>query len=213
MNVSQRDTDARAFHEMIWGEESARMYWDASLQDFCKWIKDRADRRLRAVPEDPSEVSDKEALQYSKIGLILATPAYRTEPIVARLIQAALIPQPTQRIATLRARKLIMGIAMHGEKAVPANEMDLVSWSELSKSEEKFGIDPEDAMAVDAMAAVTITGSTGSSQRVPRRVPRSFKNCMGCNRRFLAKRANNMTCSTRCRQRALRKTLRTARRG
>ena len=31
---------------------------------------------------------------------------------------------------------------------------------------------------------------------------RQFKECLGCGRRFLAKRANNTTCSASCRQKA-----------
>lgn len=36
------------------------------------------------------------------------------------------------------------------------------------------------------------------------RTPRTFKMCPGCGRRFLARRANNLTCSDRCRKRVTR---------
>ncbi len=38
-----------------------------------------------------------------------------------------------------------------------------------------------------------------------KRKSRKFKSCLGCGRRFLAKRGNNLTCSARCRQRYGRK--------
>lgn len=41
--------------------------------------------------------------------------------------------------------------------------------------------------------------------RTGKRTPRHFINCLGCDKRFLAKRANNLTCSPRCRLKAYRK--------
>jgi len=37
-----------------------------------------------------------------------------------------------------------------------------------------------------------------------KRTPRQFKQCLGCQKRFLAKRADNLTCSPKCRQRVVR---------
>ena len=37
-----------------------------------------------------------------------------------------------------------------------------------------------------------------------RKTPQTFKTCPGCDRRFLARRANNLTCSDRCRKRVTR---------
>ncbi len=42
--------EAREYHTLVWGEESARMYWDASQQDFCKWLVARASKPANVIP-------------------------------------------------------------------------------------------------------------------------------------------------------------------
>jgi hypothetical protein len=143
---------------------------------------------LDAITE---RLSDKEALQYSKVDPILATPAYRTQAIVARLIQAALAPEPTSELATLRARKLLMGIAKHGESAVPGNEMELISWSELSKAEALGALDQ-----IEASTTARVTGNRKSQKK-----SRHFKNCKQCGTKFLPKRRTAEFHSPVCRLR------------
>ena len=43
------------------------------------------------------------------------------------------------------------------------------------------------------------------AQHKSRRVVRHYKNCLGCGKKFLAKRANNTTCSPKCQRKAHRK--------
>ena len=42
-------------------------------------------------------------------------------------------------------------------------------------------------------------------QEVQSRRPRHYADCLGCGRKFLARRANNTTCSDKCRQKASRR--------
>src|ERR1700691_5441881 len=61
----------------------------------------------------------------------------------------------------------------------------------------------EEAMSVDEVREMWAADQV--KIRKARRVRRHFVNCLGCDKRFLAKRANNLTCSPRCRQRATRR--------
>ena len=115
----------------------------------------------------------------SLIYRLMQTPEYRTEEIVSRLLDAALLsPRQTSEELHRRAENILARINLYGASAIPKNEADLVSWSDLSV--------------------------VGVKVRSTERTPRKFKECLGCGRRFLAKRANNTTCSPKCRLRASR---------
>jgi len=61
----------------------------------------------------------------------------------------------------------------------------------------------EEAMSVDEVREMWAADQV--KIRKARHVRRHFVKCLGCDKRFLAKRANNLTCSPRCRQRATRR--------
>ena len=109
---------------------------------------------------------------------ILQTPEYRTVPIVERFIGAALVAGKKGNTFE-RAQNIIKRIEKYGDSAIPKNEFELISWSDLSVAE--------------------------GSAKDRKKAPRTFKACAGCGRRFLAKRANNLTCSNKCRLRANRR--------
>jgi hypothetical protein len=92
---------------------------------------------------------------------ILQTPAYRTVPIIARFLEAALVgikPKPTE--LARRAKNIVDRIVKYGERAIPKNEFDLASWSDVSVSNIGNGLE------------TTVTTRT----------------CLGCSRKFIASR-------------------------
>ena len=62
---------------------------------------------------------------------ILQTPTYRTVPIIARLLDAAIIAGPKDDLDGL-ARRILNRIARYGDSAIPRTEFDLVSWADLA---------------------------------------------------------------------------------
>jgi hypothetical protein len=87
-------------------------------------------------------------------------------------------------------------------------EADRDFLSELERPDPKRYTRLAKAIMIDAvrqeaarMAAPDLTVRQAASGR---KTPRTFKVCSGCGRRFLARRANNTTCSDRCRKRVTR---------
>jgi hypothetical protein len=110
---------------------------------------------------------------------VLSSESYRTLEIVERFMLAALVGQTVSSDISRRSQNILDRIAKYGESAIPKDELDLVAWSDLA-----------------------VSGS--AVKRAGKTTPRQFKKCLGCERKFLAKRANNLTCSTRCRARVSR---------
>ncbi len=125
-----------------------------------------------------TRASKTESLVYR----VLQTSKYRTVEIIERFLDAAMIAGDKSNLRW-RAQNILNRIATHGEDAVPRNEFDLVCWSDLQVP----------------------AGTQTKAKLIYKPKPRMFKVCLGCERRFLAKRANNLTCSPRCRSRASRK--------
>ena len=141
-----------------------------------------------SILEGP-DLSDRESLKFSRIGRNSASPSYRSEAILIRLMDGALgCPKHSQEKLQKRARKLLNGIARHGEAAVPTNELELVCWSGLSRPEE---IEPL-AEVIEIAAA---------SKRTERTTSRHFKNCIACGRKFLPSRSDAKFDSPKCRLR------------
>jgi hypothetical protein len=118
----------------------------------------------------------------SLIYRILQSPSYRTVEIVERFLDAAIIAGDKSNLRC-RAQNILDRITKHGDSAIPRNEFDLVCWSDLQVT----------------------TGMQTKVKSIYKPKPRKFIACLGCERRFLAKRANNLTCSPRCRRRVSRK--------
>jgi hypothetical protein len=114
---------------------------------------------------------------------VLQTQEYRTKAIVLRFLEAAFAAPISSEELDRRAQNVLDRMQHYPETGIPKNAFDLVCWSDL---------------------AVTAVRAKAKSSRT---VPRQYKNCLGCEKRFLAKRANNTTCSPRCQRRAHRKAL------
>jgi hypothetical protein len=112
-------------------------------------------------------------------------PSYSTAPIVARFLEAALTPKPSGDELIRRAQNIVNRMAKYGDGGIPRNEIDLASWSDL------------DTQSVDG-------GKVKRTAPGRKAKARKFVICLGCTKRFLAKRANNTTCSSRCQRRAAR---------
>jgi hypothetical protein len=107
---------------------------------------------------------------------ILQTPEYRTVEIVTRFPDAAIIGgSKSPENLRFRSLNIINRIAKYGERAIPRNEVDLVSWSDLAMSE-----------------------PGQPSAKGVRRTPRKFKLCKQCKVRFLAKRVNQEFHTKKC---------------
>jgi hypothetical protein len=153
---------------------------------------------------------------------LLSDHANRTEDIVAELMEKAIIaPNPLtemgstpQEKASFRdmSRKMACKFlwilwnservaANHGRKPwVPTKScVDLTTTgASLTRDEQ--------AMSADEVRQMWMTDRDLVIRgRKTKRTPRRFVNCLGCDKRFLAKRKNNTTCSPRCQRRALRK--------
>ena len=143
--------------------------------------------------------------EIEQVERILLSPSYRTSEIIVRFLEEAL-PCATDKMKSLyplRAQKLLW-IMAEGEKRA------------LRKKKENQAI-PKDSLMLVALSELvpeeTVMTLTEITERYPldevtvrreRKKSRSYKNCLGCDRRFLAKRANNLTCSPKCRQRVAR---------
>jgi hypothetical protein len=125
-----------------------------------------------------TRASKTESLVYR----VLQTAKHRTVEIVERFLDAAIIAGDKSNLRW-RAQNILDRIARHGEGAIPRNEFDLVCWSDLQVT----------------------TGMQAKAKSRYRSKPRVFRVCLGCEHRFLAKRANNSTCSSRCQRRVHRK--------
>jgi hypothetical protein len=101
------------------------------------------------------------------------------------------LPVDSAGMLDRRAQKLLRGIARSKAGTVPANALDLAAWSELNDAE--------------AAGAEIVVGEV-AKLRQRERTPRKFVRCLGCDKRFLARRKNHVTCSSRCQRRANRKT-------
>jgi hypothetical protein len=128
------------------------------------------------------------------VGEILSAPERLTVPIAAALLRKAL-PVDSAGMLDRRAQKLLRGIARSKAGTVPANALDLAAWSELNDAE--------------AAGAEIVVGEV-AKLRQRERTPRKFVRCLGCDKRFLARRKNHVTCSSRCQRRANRKTAKVA---
>jgi hypothetical protein len=113
---------------------------------------------------------------------ILQTPEYRTIPIISRFLEAAMIAPPADNVAE-RARNIVARMEKYEDTAIPRDTFDLVCWSDLALT----------------------AGKQTKAESAYKPKPRKYVVCLGCERRFLAKRANNLTCSPRCQRRAHRK--------
>jgi hypothetical protein len=134
---------------------------------------------VNAIQEDYGTRAHKtDSLVYR----ILQTPSHRTVEIVERFLDEAIIAGDKSNLRW-RAQNILDRIAWHGDGAIPRNEFDLVCWSDLQ---------------------VTL-GMQTRAKLIYKPKPRMFKICLGCERRFLAMRANNLTCSPTCQKRANRK--------
>jgi hypothetical protein len=134
---------------------------------------------VNAIQEDYGTRAHKtDSLVYR----ILQTPSYRTVEIVERFLDVAIIAGDKSNLRW-RAQNILDRIARHGDGAIPRNEFDLVCWSDLQVT----------------------PGMHTKAKLIYKPKPRMFKVCLGCERRFLAKRANNLTCSSRCQRRVHRK--------
>jgi len=134
---------------------------------------------VNAIQEDYGTRAHKtDSLVYR----ILQTPLYRTVEIVERLLDAAIIAGDKSNLRG-RAQNILDRMKRYPERGIPQTEFDLVCWSDLQ---------------------VTNGVQSKTKPRYQPR-PRKFISCIGCQRRFLAKRANNTTCGPRCRRRVSRK--------
>jgi hypothetical protein len=137
------------------------------------------ENKVNEIQEDyGSRASKTESLVYR----ILQTPRYRTVEIVGRFLDAAIVAGDKSNLRW-RAQNIVDRMKLYPETGIPKTAFDLVVWSDL---------------------AVTASIQT-KAKSAYKAVPRKFIECLGCSRRFLAKRANNLTCSARCRLRAHRK--------
>lgn len=141
---------------------------------------------MNAIQEDcyGTRASGTDSLVYR----VLQSPSYRTVEIVERFLDAALIVGDKSNLRW-RAQNIVDRMALYPERGIPKNAFDLVCWSDL--------------VITDAAIYSDAEGVRAKSRYKPK--PRRFVTCIGCQRKFLAKRADNTTCSPRCRRRASRK--------
>lgn len=124
------------------------------------------------------------------IEVTLADPRKRTEAVIIRLLDAAIVaPKCPEEHLRKRARKLLAYLARHGEIGVPQDELELMFLSELTPDEERL-----DAADIEIPEA--------SGRRKRKRAAREFKTCEGCSQRFLARRANQRFHDRKCMVRA-----------
>lgn len=135
---------------------------------------------------------------------ILSDRANWTEDVVTGLMEKAHIaPKPAMEVCRKMAIKFLWLLNNsvkrnpEGKNWIPTHScVDLTTTgASLTKDEE--------AMSVDEVRELWAVEE--ASAKKTRRTKRHFVNCLGCGKRFLAKRANNTTCSSRCRQRAARR--------
>ena len=101
---------------------------------------------------DPSLYGTRADGTDSLLWRILQTPECRTVPVIARFLQAAMIGIRSSPEELLwRAQNLVNRIAKYGEHAVPKNELDLVSWSDLTLDTHGVAFDPAQREAEEAL--------------------------------------------------------------
>jgi hypothetical protein len=123
------------------------------------------------------------------IELTLADPTKRTEAVIMRLLNAAIVaPKRSEEYLRKNARKLLAYIARHGEIGIPKDECELIFLSELTADEEE-------------MDAADIEIPEASGRRKRKRTTRQFRSCEGCGKRFLARRANQRFHDRNCQDR------------
>jgi hypothetical protein len=134
----------------------------------------------------------------------LSDRANWTEDIVAGLMEKAHVaPNPSTDTCRKMAIKFLWMLNNsvkknpEGKNWIPTRScVDLTTTgASLTKEEESMSLDE----------VRELWSMEEASAKKTRRTKRHFVNCLGCGKRFLAKRANNTTCSPRCRQRAARR--------
>lgn len=143
---------------------------------------------------------------------ILSDKTNWSEDIVARLMQKAHVsPTPDEETCRKLACKCLWilwnseRIRGKGRGWIPTQScVDLTTTGAALTSDEK-------AMSLEEVREKWFADENGAANhpghirtKTSRHVPRHFKDCLGCGKKFLAKRTNNSVCSSRCQQRAYR---------
>lgn len=80
--------------------------------------------------DDPDKYGTRARGTDSLVYRILQSPSYRTEPIVMRLLEAAMVaPKPSEDELRRRAQNILARIELHGKAAIPRDAFMLVAMS------------------------------------------------------------------------------------